>query len=142
VILPDINLLVYAYNTNAPLHKKARRWWEDSLSGTAQVGLPWLVCLGFARIMTNRTVLVEPMTAAEAFGRVREWIDTPQAEIIQPGPRHLDILDSFAQPGALTSNLMTDAHIAALAIELQAEVHSNDADFARFSGLRWRNPIA
>jgi toxin-antitoxin system PIN domain toxin len=142
VILPDVNLLVYAYNADAPLHKPAAAWWEEALSGTSQVGLPWIVCLGFTRLMTSRAVLVEPMSTAEALAHVRSWIERPQADIVQPGPRHLDILDSFARVGALTSTLVTDSHIAALAIELQAEVHSNDGDFSRFPGLRWHNPLA
>jgi toxin-antitoxin system PIN domain toxin len=142
VILPDINLLVYAYNSDAPLHPQAKAWWEETLSGTRTVGLPWIVCLGFTRLMTSRSVLVMPMTAGEALGHVRDWIETPQADIVQPGARHLDILDSFAKAGALVSTVMTDAHIAALAIELQGEVHSNDHDFSRFPGLRWRNPLA
>jgi toxin-antitoxin system PIN domain toxin len=141
VILPDINLLVYAYNTDAPLHKQARSWWEDALSAAGAVGLSWTVCLGFVRLMSSRAVLIEPMSAGVALEHVRSWIETPQADIVQPGPRHLDILDSFARAGALASGLMTDAHLAALAIELQAEVHSNDTDFARFPGLRWRNPL-
>ena len=142
MILPDVSLLVYAYNSDAPHHKRASSWWEEALSGTVQVGLPWVVCLGFIRLMTNRSVLIEPLTAAEALNHVRDWIATTQADIVQPGPRHLDILGSFASAGVLASNLTTDAHIAALAIELQAEVHSNDTDFARFPGLRWINPLA
>jgi toxin-antitoxin system PIN domain toxin len=141
MIVPDINLLVYAYNSDAPLHRRARAWWEDALSSTQSVGLPWAVCLGFVRLMTSRVVLLEPMSAAEALENVRSWLETPQADIVQPGPRHLDILDSFARAGVLASGLMTDAHVAALAIELQAEVHSNDNDFSRFPGLRWRNPL-
>jgi toxin-antitoxin system PIN domain toxin len=115
MIVPDINLLVYAYNSDAPLHRRARAWWEDALSSTQSVGLPWAVCLGFVRLMTSRVVLLEPMSAAEALENVRSWLETPQADIVQPGPRHLDILDSFARAGVLASGLMTDAHVAALA---------------------------
>jgi hypothetical protein len=142
MIIPDINLLVYAYNTDAPHHDHAKSWWENTLSGTQPVGLPWVVCLGFVRLMTSRAVLISPMSAAEALQHVRSWIATPQADILQPGPRHLDILDSFATAGVLVSSVLTDAHIAALAIEYQAEVHSNDNDFSRFAGLRWRDPLS
>jgi toxin-antitoxin system PIN domain toxin len=142
VIIPDINLLVYAYNSDAPLHAPARAWWEETLSGTQAVGLPWVVCLGFVRLMTSRAVLVNPMTAHETLQHVRSWAALPQADIVQPGPRHLDVLDSFAGAGALTSAMSTDAHLAALAVEFQAELHSNDADFSRFAKLRWRNPLA
>lgn len=140
--MPDVNLLVYAYNSDAPRHRKARRWWEDALSGTDTVGLAWVVCLGFVRLMTSRRVLVSPISPREALDHVRSWMDRHQVLIVQPGPMHMDILQSFADSGTLASEVTTDAHIAALAIEHQAEVHSNDVDFSRFSGLQWRNPVA
>ena len=141
MIVPDLNLLVYAYNADAPHHAAARRWWEDAMSGSRTVGLPWAVCLGFIRLMTSRRVLREPMEPAEALRHIRSWLDRPQTQVLQPGPRHLDILDSFAAQRLLTSDLATDAHLAALAIEYQAELCSNDGDFARFPGLRVRNPV-
>jgi predicted nucleic acid-binding protein len=91
--------------------------------------------------MTSRSVMTEPMLAGVALAHVRSWLAVPSVDPIQPGPRHLDILASFAQAGTLVSPLMTDAHIAAIAVELQATVHSNDTDFARFAGLRWMNPL-
>ena len=141
MILPDINLLVYAYNSSAAHHEPARNWWEACLSETRGVGLPWIVILGFLRIMTSREVLLDPLEPAEALAHARSWLARPQAHILLPGARHLDLLDGLMQAGSAAGRLTTDAHLAALAIEHQAELHSNDADFSRFPGLRWRNPL-
>ena len=140
MIIPDINLLVYAYNEDAPLHDVAKPWWESCLSNPEPVGLAWAVLLGFVRLMSNRRVLLEPMSAAEAMGHCRDWLGCANSRILVPGPSHFDVLaDLLSQP--ISANLVTDAHLATLAIEHQAELHSNDADFARFSGLRWKNPL-
>jgi toxin-antitoxin system PIN domain toxin len=141
MILPDINLLVYAYNSDAPAHKKAKAWWEACLSENRPVGLPWAVILGFLRLMTSRSVLVDPFTPQEAVGRIRSWLERPQVQILQPGSRHIELLDSLMQGATAFGSLVTDAHLAALAIEHQAELHSNDGDFSRFPGLRWTNPL-
>jgi toxin-antitoxin system PIN domain toxin len=142
VLIPDINLLVYAYNSDAPDHRPARIWWEHALSGIKPVGLPWVVILGYLRLMTSRRILARPLLPSEAIAHIRSWLDQPQAQIIQPGPRHLDLLESLAGSAHVTGELTTDLHLAALAIEHQAELHSNDSDFSRFSGLRWFNPLA
>ena len=141
MILPDINLIVYAYNEDSPSHAGAKLWWEQCLSATEPVGLAWVVVLGFVRLMSNRRVLARPMSAEEAAEHCRSWLLQPNVRIILPGPTHLDIFTGLlAAP--MGPNLVTDAHLAALAIEHQAELHSNDTDFARFSGLTWRNPVA
>ncbi|HEX2644811.1 MAG TPA: type II toxin-antitoxin system VapC family toxin [Thermoanaerobaculia bacterium] len=141
MILPDINLLVYAYNSSAPGHLRAKSWWEECLSGDGTVGLPWAVLLGYLRLMTSRNVLVEPLSPAEAIGHIRSWLERPQTQFLLPGPRHLDLLDNLLRTAGISGSLTTDAHLAALAIEHQAELHSNDADFSRFPGLRWTNPL-
>ena len=141
MILPDINLLVYAYNEDAPFHAQAKAWWERCLSETEPVGLAWVVILGFVRLMSNRRVLAMPMTAPEAAAQCRSWLLRSNARIVLPGPTHMDVLGGLLA-GPMGANLVTDAHLAALAIEHQAVLHSNDSDFARFSGLTWRNPIA
>lgn len=142
MIIPDINLLVYSYNSDAPFHDLSRDWWEERLSSRMTVGLPWVVMLGFVRIMSSAAVLTAPMTPAETIGHVRSWLGRPQTRIVVPGPRHLDILEEIMQSSGASGRLTTDAHLAALAIETQAELHSNDLDFGRFPGLRWVNPLA
>lgn len=142
MIIPDINLLVYAYNCDAPFHDASKAWWEQRLSARMTVGLPWVVILGFVRIMSSGAVLTAPMTTAEAIEHARSWLERPQTRILVPGPRHLEILTEIMASGRASGRLTTDAHLAALAIETQSELHSNDVDFARFPGLRWSNPLA
>ena len=142
MIVPDLNLLVYTYNADAPQHAAARRWWEACLSGPTSVGLAWAVMMGYVRVMTSRAVLVEPISPADAVADVRTWLEQPQVQILVPGPRHLDIFASLTESTGTAGRMTTDLHLAALAIENQADLHSNDTDFGRFPGLRWRNPLA
>jgi len=142
VIVPDVNLLVYAYNEDAPLHSASKAWWETCLSGTEPVGLAWVVLLGFVRLMSSRHVLLKPMFAGEALGHCGTWLARPNTRILLPGPTHVDLLSALLAGASVSSNLVTDAHLAALAMEHQAELNSNDNDFSRFSGLRWRNPVS
>ncbi len=141
MIVPDINLLLYAYDTDSSFHDRARSWWEDLLSTPVPVGLPWAVLLGFVRLRSNRRFFAFPMAPSQALGHCRKWLQQPNVQILLPGPRHVDILESLLECPAIGSRLTTDAHLAALAIEHQAEIHSSDTDFVRFPGLRWRNPI-
>jgi hypothetical protein len=142
MILPDLNLLIYAYNDDAIEHSRAKVWWETCLSDTRPVGLPWAVIVGFLRLMTNRRLQREPASMPEAMHYIRAWLERPHVEILTPGSRHLDLLDSLMRDAQAPGNLATDAHLAALAIEHGAELHSNDGDFSRFPGLRWINPLA
>ena len=142
MIVPDINLLVHAYNSESPVHASARQWWEDLLNGTRPVGLAWVVMLGFIRVTTSRQVLLRPLTAHQACTRVRGWLDRPYVGVLHPGDRHAGVLFDLIETLGTAANLTTDAHLAALAVEHQAELHSTDADFQRFPGLRWANPIA
>jgi hypothetical protein len=141
VILPDINLLVHAYNSESRVHAAARRWWEDLLNGTRPVGLAWAVMLGFIRITTHRQILLRPLTVGAACTQVRAWLERPCVAVLHPGDRHADLLCDLLAALGVAANLATDAHLAALAIEHQAELHSTDADFQRFPGLRWSNPL-
>ncbi len=141
MLLPDINLLVYAYNADAPRHRAARGWWENVMSGRRVVAMPWIVCHGYIRLMTHPRVLERPLRVEAALGHVRSWLEWPSVQVIEPGRRHLDILDGLLRQTGVAGNLTTDAILAALAIEYQCELHSNDVDFARFSGLRWVDPL-
>lgn len=142
MIIPDINLLVYAYNADAPYHQEAKDWWENLLNDrTALVGLPWAVSIGFIRIMTSPKILITPLYPQEAVHFVQSWILRTNVEVVIPGDRHLTIFMDLTKELGTAGTLTTDVHIAALAIEYQAVVHSNDSDFARFSGLHWKNPL-
>ena len=142
MIVPDVNLLVHAYNSESPVHERARGWWEDLLNGSRPVGLAWVAILGFIRISTHRQVLTQPLPVDAACDRARSWLARPYVTILHPGERHAEILFGLLEALGAGANLTTDAHLAALAIDHQAELHSTDADFQRFAGLRWLNPIA
>lgn len=141
MFIPDLNQLVYAYNSDAAHHQQAKVWWEHLVAGSQPIALPWVVALGFLRVMTNRSVLERPMAMATALDHLGSWLDQPGVWILQPGPRHLAMLTGFCDTDVLSGALVNDAHIAALGIENQAVVHSNDSDFCRFAGLRWINPL-
>ncbi len=141
MIVPDLNLLVYAHNEGAPDHAAAKEWWEGLVNGMDRVGIPWVVSVGFVRLMTHPRVLVHPVTANEAVDYVQEWFQFPHITSINPGAEHMNHFRRSLNAAGVGANLVTDSHIAALAMEYQAEVHSNDSDFSRFPGLRWRNPL-
>ena len=141
MIVPDVNLLVYAYNAGAHQHIAARRWWDALLNGTEPVGLPWAVITGFVRLMTNPRVAAVPLTSEQAMDDVLDWLHHDHVSTLNPGPEHLELLRRNLAVVGAGADWVTDAHIAALAMEHGATVHSNDADFGRFPGLRWRNPL-
>lgn len=141
MIIPDVNLLVYAYDDGAPQHDRARLWWEGLLDGEDRVGLPWVVSTGFVRLMSNPRAVSVALSPAEAAEYVRAWFQQSHIAPINPGADHLEHFSRCLAVAGSSANLVPDAHIAALAIEYDAEVHSNDSDFERFPGVRWRNPL-
>jgi toxin-antitoxin system PIN domain toxin len=142
VILPDINLILYATISGFPEHARARRWWEDLLSSDVAVGLTGPTLFGFIRISTNPRVFDQPLAVDAALRHVEEWLEQPPVRFLLPGPRHLEIAFRLLRHLGTAANLTTDVQLAAHAIESQAEVHSNDGEFARFPELRWTNPLA
>lgn len=141
MIVPDVNLLLYAYDSDSPLHAKASVWWQECLSGTEPVGLPPVVVFGFLRIGTNARAFKNPMTPAEASQHVRSWLAQPVAQILESRSGHVEqVLQSLEKLGT-AGNLLTDAQIAVLAVDYDATLHTNDTDFMRFAGLRWFNPL-
>lgn len=141
LLIPDINLLVYAYNSDAPFHEGAKTWWEVCLNGRERIGMPWAILLGFLRLTTSRTVLLRPLHPAEALSVMRSWLQRPQVQIVEPGPQHLAILEDLSSSLGVAGRLTTDLHLAALAIEVNARICSNDSDFNRMTGLRVENPV-
>jgi toxin-antitoxin system PIN domain toxin len=142
VILLDANLLLYAANRDAPEHEPARSWLDARLSGSTRVGLPWPSMLAFVRIASNPAILRRPVAPAEAWRQVREWLACDTAWIPLPGPGHADVLGRLLDATFMSSHLVPDAHLAALAIEHGLTLCSTDGDFARFPGLKWENPLA
>ena len=141
MIVPDVNLLVFAYNAQAPRHAAVRHWWDGLLNGEEPVGLPWAVSTGFVRIITNPRAVGSPLSPQEAVRHVRDWLNLPHVSPLNPGASHLSHLERNLAVAGGGGNLVPDAHLAAFAMEYDAELHSNDSDFARFPGLRWRDPL-
>ena len=141
MILVDANILLYAEDSTNPRHAKARTWWDSQLSGSAPVCLCWTVISAFIRLGTNRRVFDSPLSLEDAVSRVQSWIDQPCTRLIQPTTRHWQVFQHMLIRGQATANLVTDAHLAALAIEHGCDLCSTDADFARFPELKWKNPL-
>ena len=141
MILVDANLLLYAANRAAPDHARAQTWLDDRLNGSVAVGLPWPSLLAFVRLATNPAILKHPITTAEAWHQVEEWLACEPAWTPVPAEGHRRIVGGFLNASWMTSRLVPDAHLAALAIEHGLTLQSTDGDFARFPGLKWENPL-
>ena len=142
MILIDANLLVYAHVTSFAQHDRVREWLDGQLNGAAPVGLPWASLLTFLRLVTNPRVFERPEPIGEAWRQVLAWLDCETAWIPQPRERHSELLGELLALPGVHANLVPDAHLAALAIEHGLVLCSSDSDFARFSELRWLNPLA
>ena len=142
MILVDASLLLYAANRSAPEHEVARSWLDARLSGTARVGLPWPSLVAFVRLASNPLVLQRPVPAATAWAQAAEWLTSPAAWVPTPTEKHAAVFAALCEPAWMTSRLVPDAHLAALAIEHGLTLCSSDGDFARFKDLSWENPLA
>jgi toxin-antitoxin system PIN domain toxin len=142
MIVADANLLLYAYNPSAPQHEKAKRWLEQTVAGPEMLGLPWSTILAFLRIGTNPRAFPSPLTIGEAVSIVAEWLEQPGVRVIEPAEGHWAALSPLLIRAQIKGPLVTDAHLAALAIEHGATLCSSDGDFSRFPLLRWSNPLA
>lgn len=140
MILVDVNLLVYAHMSSASEHPAAKAWLDGQLNGATRVGLPWASLLGFLRVATNSKAFVRPQTLAGAWEQVKDWLDSPVAWIPEAGVGHRDLVDGMMVQVS-SPRLITDVHLAALAMEHGLTLCSTDGDFARFRGLKWQNPL-
>jgi toxin-antitoxin system PIN domain toxin len=138
----DANILLYAEDSLNPLNRRARKWWDARLSGSESVCLCWIVLSAFIRIGTSPRVFEHPLSLEQAISRVQSWLDQPCTRIIRPTQNHFTIFKQMLLEGQAVANLVTDAHLAALAIEHGCELASTDSDFSRFPKLKWKNPIA
>ena len=141
MIVPDVNLLIYAYDATSPHHRAARLWWERTLSGSRTVGIPWVVVLAFVRLMTHPTLSDNPMTVGRAREIVEEWLAVPTVRLLTPGPHAFRMLFDLLENAGTGGNLCTDAMIAAHADEHGGEVHTADRDFTRFPTTRCHYPL-
>ena len=141
MILPDANLLLYAYNSSVPEHRKAKAWWEESLSSSETVGLPWQSITAFLRIATNPRAFPHPFSIRGATEVVSSWLERPMVMLVAPGDRHWEIFHRLLIEEQCSGPLVMDAHLAALALELGATLYTHDRDFSRFSGLTTIDPL-
>jgi toxin-antitoxin system PIN domain toxin len=141
MILPDVNLLLYAYDSSSRFHRASSEWLSTVLQGPELVGLCGPVIFAFVRIGTSNRAFEHPFTIEEACRHVAEWLEQPAAEFVEF--QIADIYQALAllRQAGTGGNLTTDAQVAALALRLGAVVHSSDSDYARFSNLRWHNPL-
>ncbi|HYM44754.1 MAG TPA: type II toxin-antitoxin system VapC family toxin [Solirubrobacteraceae bacterium] len=137
----DVNLLLYAVDKTSARHRPARAWMEATLSGAETVAFAWTVLLAFVRLSTRAAVFERPLAADEALDLVDGWLERPCVTVIDPTDRHPAVLRELLRPLGTAGNLTSDAHLAALAIEHGALLCSCDADFSRFPGLRWTDPL-
>jgi len=142
VILVDANILLYAEDSLSPRHSAAREWWDGVLSGALPVCLCWPVIGAFLRIGTNPRVFEHPLSLGKAVNRVNTWLEQPCVRLVEPTRRHWEVFRQMLTEGQAAGNLVSDAHLAALAAEHGCRLCSTDHDFARFPSLQWINPIA
>lgn len=142
MIVPDANLLLYAYDENSVFHERARDWLSDCLSGSEPVGFTHPTLFAFLRVATNARAFAAPLTVAEAATHVETWLARRVAQVLQPPSSYVtDVVTLLTGAGSAGGNLVTDAQIAALAQTYKAVVHTADRDFLRFAGIRCHFPL-
>lgn len=142
MILIDANLLIYARNSALAEHERSRVWLDRQLSGTAPVGLPWQTLIAYLRITTNPRSIARPQKMSDAWEQVQAWLASAPAWIPEPTERHAQTMRELCEDSNVYGDLVPDAYLAALALDHGLTLCSNDTDFARFSKLRWFNPLA
>ncbi len=141
MIILDANILLYAYDSASSHHAKARSWIESVFSGATPIGLPWQTAGAFLRIMTNPRLPGERFSLQEAVQIVDRWLEQPNVRLLAPGDDHWPLFRQMIVEGQAPGALITDAQLAALTIEYGGVLYTTDRDFARFPGLRWKNPL-
>jgi uncharacterized protein len=141
-MLVDANILLFATDATSTFHAAAVDWLEEQLSGDRRVGLPWLSLWAFLRLSTNSRVYRDPLTPDHAWAHVDRWLSVDVTWIPAPMERHAKILGQLVKGYHLSGDMIPDAQLAAIAIEHGLTVCSADTDFARFSEIRWENPIS
>ncbi|MGE3843474.1 MAG: TA system VapC family ribonuclease toxin [Vicinamibacterales bacterium] len=141
MILVDANLLVYAHDASAAEHPRARDWFVRVINEPGRVGIPWPSLLAFVRLVSNPAVVRAPVSVQAAWARVAQWLERDNVWIPLPGTDHPPLLAALLADATITSRMVPDAHLAALAIEHGLTLCSTDSDFSRFADLRWHNPL-
>ena len=141
MLILDANLLIYAYHAQQPQHPLARAWLEQTFAAAQPIGLPWQTLLAFLRITTHARIFERPLSMARAQQIVASWLEHPRVHVVEPGAGYFAVLANMLTAGQVRGPLVTDAALAALAINSGATLCTTDHDFARFPGLKWVNPL-
>jgi len=140
VILVDANVLLHAYHPQSEHHEPCRLWIEENFSAPSPIGLPWITLWAFLRISTNPRAFEKPLTMKEAATIASSWFDVPAVRAVVPGERYWEIFGKLLLEAQVSGPLVTDAALAALAIEHGASVCTTDRDFARFPEVQIVDP--
>lgn len=141
MILPDVNVLLYAFREDSTDHARYRAWLERVVNGDEAYGMSPQVLCSVVRIATHPRIYVSPARFEEVIRYVRVLLEQPHCTAIQPGTRHFSIFEGLCRKATASGNIVQDAWFAALAVESGCEWITTDGDFARFPGLRWRRPF-
>ena len=141
MILPDLNILLYAYNPHMPQHATAHQWWEKMVNGDELIGLPLEVAFGFIRVATNPRLGASRVALTDARHLVESWLELSQVRLLTPGASHFTRVMDLMAAAMAAGPILSDAILAAYAIEHRATLFTNDGDFSRFPGLKWENPL-
>jgi hypothetical protein len=141
MIIPDVNILVYAYDSTSPWHERAREWWQQTLVGSESVGIPAVVIMAFVRLMTHTSLSGNPMAIPRASAIVSSWVAVDGVRVLAPTWETLSLMMELLEDAGVGGSLSTDALIAAHALEQRASICSNDADFKRFPRVKVHNPL-
>ena len=141
MLIPDVNILVFAINRSTPEHRAALAWWRETLQGSAAVGFCAPVVFGFVRIITNLKIVPQPLTVDVAFSVVEDWLAAPTSQWLEPDPSHLDRVKTLLISLRTGGNLVADAQIAAYAQQYNATICTADHDFRRFR-VKFLNPLS
>jgi toxin-antitoxin system PIN domain toxin len=141
VILPDVNVLIYAFRSDSPNHAEYREWIGGVVHADEAYGMSTQVLSSVVRVVTHPRIFASPSRLEDALVFARVLLEQPTCTAVQPGPRHFSIFEDLSRRASATGNLLQDAWFAALALESGCEWITTDGDYARFPGLRWRRPF-
>lgn len=141
MILPDVNVLLYAFRSDSTDHERCREWLTGVVNGPAAFGLSPQVLASLVRIATHPRIYVHPSRLEDALAFSRALLEQPNCRLVEPGERHWGIFERLCREARATGNLVQDAWFAAVAIEAGCDWITTDRDYARFDGLDWRTPF-
>lgn len=141
MILPDVNVLVYAHHTQSADHEPYRAWWESTVNGEAAFGIADLVLSGFVRIVTHPKIFDTPLAIDDALAAAEAIRQRPNCVTIEPSERHWSLFVDLCRKTRAKGNHVPDAFLAALAIDSGSDFITTDRGLARYPGLRWRHPL-